>query len=305
MKQANSKEVWPVMLTPFTDTGAIDYNALEALIEWYQAAGVDGLFAVCQSSEMFFLSLAERVGLAAFVKRHASIPVIASGHVSFAPDEQAEELKRMADTGIDALILLTNRFAQEGAPPESWREAFCDLLPRLDPAIPLGFYECPQPYKHLLREEELSLCISAKRFRFIKDTCCNIETIRRRTAILAGSGVGLYNANTSTLLESYRAGAAGFSGVMANFHPELYVRLSQVWESDPQQAELLQAVLSCCSQIEKQWYPVNAKYHLTQAGLPMGIYTRTKSHYQLSPLFQYEVKQMDAMVTWVKKQLGI
>jgi len=52
-----NKEVWPVMLTPFTDTGGVDYNGLRNLIEWYEQAGVDGFFAVCQSSEMFFLSL--------------------------------------------------------------------------------------------------------------------------------------------------------------------------------------------------------------------------------------------------------
>ena len=59
----------PVMLTPFSETGAIDYGGLENLIEWYLANGSDALFAVCQSSEMQFLSLEERVELAAFVRK--------------------------------------------------------------------------------------------------------------------------------------------------------------------------------------------------------------------------------------------
>ena len=50
---------WPVMLTPFTEEGKVDYKGLERLIEWYIENGVSGLFAVCQSSEMFFLSLEE------------------------------------------------------------------------------------------------------------------------------------------------------------------------------------------------------------------------------------------------------
>lgn len=61
------------MLTPFRD-GAVDYPALEALVEWYIAHGVSGLFAVCQSSEMFFLSLEERVGIARFVNEKAAGP---------------------------------------------------------------------------------------------------------------------------------------------------------------------------------------------------------------------------------------
>ena len=37
--------VWPVMLTPFTEEGQVDYPALERLIEWYIDNGVSGLFA--------------------------------------------------------------------------------------------------------------------------------------------------------------------------------------------------------------------------------------------------------------------
>jgi 4-hydroxy-tetrahydrodipicolinate synthase len=40
----------PVMLTPFTDQGEIDYPGLERLIEWYLEKGADALFAIAQSS---------------------------------------------------------------------------------------------------------------------------------------------------------------------------------------------------------------------------------------------------------------
>ena len=50
MESKAQNGVWPVMLTPFTDTGRVDYKALEALIQWYEERGVSGLFAVCQSS---------------------------------------------------------------------------------------------------------------------------------------------------------------------------------------------------------------------------------------------------------------
>jgi len=36
----------PAMLTPFDDTGAIDWGSLESLIHWYLAKGAEGLFAV-------------------------------------------------------------------------------------------------------------------------------------------------------------------------------------------------------------------------------------------------------------------
>ena len=51
--------MWPVMLTPLQQNGDVDYPALEELINWYIKEGSSGLFAVCQSSEMFYLSMEE------------------------------------------------------------------------------------------------------------------------------------------------------------------------------------------------------------------------------------------------------
>lgn len=75
---------WPVMLTPFTDSNEVDYEALKELVDWYIENGVSGLFAVCQSSEMFYLSLEERIKYAKKTVEFAAgrVPVIASGHVS-------------------------------------------------------------------------------------------------------------------------------------------------------------------------------------------------------------------------------
>jgi 4-hydroxy-tetrahydrodipicolinate synthase len=52
----------PVMLTPFTDEGEIDYPGLERLIEWYLDKGADALFAIAQSIE----TLAELAVLSSF-----------------------------------------------------------------------------------------------------------------------------------------------------------------------------------------------------------------------------------------------
>ena len=40
--------VWPVMLTPFTENGRVDYKGLEYLVNWYIDRGCKGLFSVCQ-----------------------------------------------------------------------------------------------------------------------------------------------------------------------------------------------------------------------------------------------------------------
>jgi 4-hydroxy-tetrahydrodipicolinate synthase len=78
---ASPKGFIPVMLTPFTETGAIDFDALTRLTEFYVEAGAAGLFANCLSSEMFELSESERLQVIARVIKVAgsAVPVVATG----------------------------------------------------------------------------------------------------------------------------------------------------------------------------------------------------------------------------------
>ena len=283
-------KVFPVMLTPFKADRSIDWDALARLIEWYEANGVDGLFAVCQSSEMFYLSLEERVQLAKFVKAHAHVPVVASGHISDAPEAQLEELRAVAETGVDAVILITNRLAGPYESSGVLLKRLYWLLDRLPEEVPLGLYECPHPYKRVLTDRELSHAASTGRFRFMKDTCCDAKQIRRRLKVLEGTDLGLYNANTATLLDSLRAGAAGYSGIMANIHPRLYKKLCQA--PDSPDADLLQANLTMCALIERQCYPVNAKYYLAGEGIPMTTVCRVKEDHELNDTFKSEMEQL-------------
>lgn len=295
MNITNPKGLWPVMLTPFTSSGAVDYPSLERLIHWYEENHADGLFAVCQSSEMFFLSLRERLKIAEFVKARASIPVIASGHTAYSLEDQAAELQAMARTGVDAVVLITNRMDCPGRDAGAWKENLTYLLDAVDPSVPLGLYECPHPYKRLLSQEEIRFAAETGRFLFLKDTCCDIQVIEARLKAIENTKLRLFNANSSTLLQSLRKGAAGFSGIMANFHPALYAKLLGCWETSPEQAEKIQAFLSLCSLMERQFYPVNAKYHLQTQGIFSSIYTRSVNHTGLSPLFQQEVQYMDLL----------
>jgi len=284
--------VWPTMVTPFTEEGQIDFDALQAQVAWYLDRQVDGLFAVCQSSEMFYLSLAERVGLAQTVVDQVDgrVEVIASGHISGNLEDQAEEVRRVADTGVDAVVLVTNRFAQEGEGDDVWvanLETFLEIIPD---TIALGFYECPYPYKRLLTPEALSWCASAGRFIFLKDTCCDLGQIRAKLAV-AGD-IKLYNANAATLLGSLQAGAAGYSGVMGNFHPQLYTWLCRNWQQDPEGAARLQAFLGVSSALEARAYPICAKYYLQLEGLPLTLTSRTRPATDLIDAFRHEMAQL-------------
>lgn len=284
--QENRKGIYPTMLTPFTRDGDVDFDGVKKLTEWYWKKGCDGIFAVCQSSEVFYLTLEERISIArtvvetarALARRDASRPpmtIVASGHVSDDFFGQVKELNEMAETGIDALILITNRLDRENISEERWVAEMERLISRLPGGLPLGLYECPRPYKRLLGEKMLSACRETGRFSFVKDTCCDLSQIRSRCELLRGSGILLFNANAQTFLDSLRGGADGYCGVMANFHPELYKWLYGNYSRSPF-AEKVQAFLGLAAFTESLAYPATAKYYLKEyEGVPIAPYSRS------------------------------
>lgn len=300
MKKKFKDGVYPVMLTPFTEDNQVDYEALGKLVDWYIDAGAAGLFAVCQSSEMFYLSREERISIAEFVAGKAGkrAAVIASGHISDSLDEQAEELNAIADTGVDAVILLTNRLAEETQSDDIWLQNLKYLLKRLQRDIPLGFYECPYPYKRILSPEMLKWCADTGRFYFLKDTSCDIENIREKLNVIQGTELKLFNANSATLLESLELGASGYSGVMANFHPEIYTWLTGHFRKQPETARLFNDFLTVASFIECKSYPVNAKYFQMEIGNFNSLQTRTKSPDLLDDTGRKEVEQLNHFTKW-------
>ena len=56
-------EVFTTMITPYLQDGSIDFETVEKYVDFYFNNDLTGIFAVCQSSEIFFLSLEERVKL--------------------------------------------------------------------------------------------------------------------------------------------------------------------------------------------------------------------------------------------------
>ena len=284
--------IYPTMITPYKG-GKIDFEAAGRLVDWYIEMGCTGIFAVCQSSEMVYLSLSERVSLAeAVVKRAAGkINVVASGHIGNSTDEQIEEINAIAETGIDAFVLVSNRFDRFNDGDDVWLANAEKVLAGINADIPLGIYECPIPYKRLLTPRILKWCKSTGRFKFIKDTCCSTEMLKDRLELLKDSGIMLFNANEQTLLYSLKLGGAGYSGIMANFHPDLLAWLYNNYESE--KAEKLSNALSMLAFTEGPTYPCTAKYYLNNfEGIPMEVFARSSNEKQLTGYQKLILKQM-------------
>lgn len=307
-------DCFATMVTPYRADGSVDLDVAERIVQWYFDRGLTGVFAVCQSSEIFFLTVEEREALAHRVYRKAKelersgrrFTVVSSGHVADALDAQAQELNRICRAGTDALILITNRLDPENAGDDAFIDNAKRLLAQLPPDVPLGLYECPYPYKRLVTPKILDWCLSTGRFVYMKDTCCDAELIARRCAQLRGSGFRLLNANCQTLLQSLRSGADGYCGVMANFHPALYAWLCENGLRDPKRAEAVQALLGTCGFTEGGLpYPITAKYSLSLEGMDSALIARSRPGETLNEYARDCIRQMKALCDCAARQLGI
>lgn len=267
----------PVMLTPFHEDGAVDFETLTRLTEFYLDAGAAGLFATCLSSEMYELTPDERLAVTEHVVRTAAgrVPVVATGTFGGTISEQADFVKKTADMGVQAVIVISSLLAEADEPDEVWMENAHDLL-RQTEGVPLGFYECPVPYKRLLSPESLGGLAATGRVVYHKDTSLDLDQVKAKLAAAQGHTFGLYDAYMVHAVDSLRAGASGLSCIQGNFFPELVDWLCRHFD-DPAQAEAVEAVQAFFTKnmdLMHSAYPTIAKYALRQRGFPISEKTR-------------------------------
>ena len=268
------KKFVPVMITPFDLKAKLDLDAVSVLIEFYLAAGVKGFFANCLSSEMFSITEDERIELTSHVVKQVNgrVPVVATGSFGLTIQDKSEFTKKIADTGIDAAIMITGHFAKEDEGDEILLKHFEQLF-QLTGNIPLGMYECPAPYKRIIGTDTFRSLLSSNRLVYHKDTSISLEKVKEKLEIInqTGSKIEFYDAHTPNALYSVQMGAKGMSSISGNFYPEVMVWMVNNANNPTKQDELkwLQDALTKVDPLIHIAYPISAKYFLQKRGLPV------------------------------------
>lgn len=268
----------PVMLTPFNADGVIDYDGLTRLTELYLEAGVAGMFANCLSSEMFELSADERLSVVKHIVdiTAGKVPVVATATFGGPIAEQADYVKRMYDTGVEATIVITNMLAGENEADEVFEENVFQLLEQTD-SIPVGFYECPEPFKRIVSAAQLGMFVDTGRVIYHKDTCLDLAMVKDKLdATKHVSDFGLYDAYMVHAVESLKAGSAGLSCIQGNYFPELVVWLCNNYDKEGAAEEVAQVQRFFVEHMDvmHNMYPTVAKYFLQRRNLPINTFTR-------------------------------
>ncbi|KQS35730.1 dihydrodipicolinate synthase family protein [Pedobacter sp. Leaf194] len=297
----------PVMLTPFLDNGNIDFTALTQLTEIYLQAGSSGLFANCLSSEMFELTDRERIQAIKHVLKvvDGAVPVVATGTFGGAISRQADFVKEVSDLGVEAVIAITGLLADENDSDEVFDENVFDLLNQTD-NIPIGFYECPVPYKRVLKPQQLSNFVDTGRVIYHKDTCLDLAQIKEKLALTQGHKFGLYDAYIVHAVESLEAGSAGLSCIQGNYFPELIVWLCDHYNdsSVAEEVKIVQQFLIDNMDVMHNVYPIVSKYFLQKRGLDISTFTR-RAVGNFSPRVMKAVEKLFDDYTSLRSELNI
>ncbi|GAB3221365.1 dihydrodipicolinate synthase family protein [Algoriphagus aestuariicola] len=293
--ESDAKKFVPVMLTPFDSNLNIDFGTLTKLTDFYIACGAKGFFANCLSSEMYHLDNDERLALARHVVKQVNgkMQVVATGSFGETIEEKAEFTKKMYDTGVDAVILISSHFAtkdEDDAVLISNLEKFLSLTGD----IPLGTYECPSPYKRIISPEVMRFMVSSRRFTYHKDTSLDLDKIKAKLEIAKGSPMEFYDAHTPNTMYSLEMGAKGMSCIAGNLYPELFSWMCANATDPSKQADVkwLQSELTQADSIISQGYPISAKYFLQKRGVPIQPLSRSKN----TPLTEEQKQALDQIL---------
>jgi 4-hydroxy-tetrahydrodipicolinate synthase len=302
----SDKKFVPVMVTPFNLKAKIDYDVVSNLVDFYLAAGVKGLFANCLSSEMFSISEDERLELTRHIVKYVNgrVPVVATGSFGLTIADKAEFTKKIYDTGIDAVIMITGHFAGVGEDDTMLLNNF-DKMFSLTGNIPLGMYECPAPYKRIIGPDVFKTLLSANRLVYHKDTSIDLEKIKAKLSILreASNKLEFYDAHSPNAMYSLQMGAKGMSSISGNFYPEILVWMVNN-ANNPEKLEdvkWLQSEISRVDPLIHIAYPMSAKYFLRKRGLPVRTISRATA-LELTPDQKKTLDEIhDSFKTWCER----
>lgn len=277
--------VWPVMCTPFKEDGSLDLEKVPELVDFYLNAGCVGVFPVAGSGEMFHLAHAERCAMARATVEAVGgrAQVLASGNFGEDLDAQAEAIRQVADTGVNAVVLVLSIVPLAKSP---WaHEDLVDQILRLSEKVNcrLGMYECPSPEHRVLRPEDVKRIAASGRFDFLKETTQDRDWVAEKVRARDGTPMALYPASLKVFTEPWIEGVGGYNGIIGNIVPEVFVRINQLAEGNqPYCSQIRELLFEIERRFLNELYPASGKVLLRMRGLSVGTRARAGKNPVLS-----------------------
>ena len=253
------------LVTPMTESGDIDWAALERLIDWHIENGTAALGLVGTTGEASTLSHPEHREVIRFGVSHAGgrIPIMA-GTGSNSTLEAVELTVAAAEAGADCALLVTpyyNRPTQEGL-----YEHFKAVAGAIN--LPIVLYNVPTRTGCDLSAETTLRLSQIENIVGLKDATGDVKRGASLIQVLP-EGFAVYSGDDGTTCDLLEAGAAGCISVTANLAPaEMAQMCSMALAGDMVAARAVDAGLRALHDtLFLEPNPIPVKYALGRMGL--------------------------------------
>lgn len=220
------KGLGTAMITPFDADGAVDYSALEKIVDGQLKGNVDALFVCGTTGEPPTMNATEREKVIKSVidQVNGKIPVfVGTGSNDCA---HAVELSKHAqEMGADGVLTVTpyyNKCTQDGL--YLYYKTINDAID-----IPIVAYNVPGRTGVNMKSETVERLTSLKNVKGVKEASGNIAQILETSRRIRGSQINLYSGDDCIAVPIMSVGGSGLISVASNAIPSIMSEMIHAW----------------------------------------------------------------------------
>ena len=212
------------LVTPFDDSGAINYDAFAAQIDAQIDSGIDALCVCGTTGESSTMSIREHIAAVEFCVKHVNHRVkVIAGAGSNDTTAAVYLCQHAQDSGADALLLVTpyyNKCSQTGLIKHY--EYIADRV-----ELPIILYNVPSRTGVSFAAETYKILSENPRFNGVKEASGNFSLLAH-TRFLCGDDFYIWSGNDDQVVPMMSLGAKGVISVAANIVPKTMVEMSHL-----------------------------------------------------------------------------
>ena len=214
----------PAIVTPFDASGAVNYTALEKLIDHVIEAGVDAICVCGTTGECSTLSLREHIAVVEHSVKYINHRVKVIAGAGSNDTSAAVYLSQHAqDSGADALLHVTpyyNKCSQAGLIRHY--EYIADRV-----ELPIILYNVPSRTGVSFTAETYQVLSQNPRINGVKEASGNFSLLAH-TRFLCPDDFYIWSGNDDQVVPMMSLGAKGVISVASNIIPEVMVKMSHL-----------------------------------------------------------------------------
>lgn len=214
----------PALVTPFDESGSINFDVFGTLIDDQINAGVDAVCVCGTTGETSTLSIREHIAAVEFCVKHVNHRVkVIAGAGSNDTSAAVYLCQHAQDSGADALLLVTpyyNKASQLGLIKHY--EYIADRV-----ELPMILYNVPSRTGISFTADTYQVLSQNPKINGVKEASGNFSLLAH-TRYLCGDDFYIWSGNDDQVVPMMALGAKGVISVAANIVPQLMVKMSHL-----------------------------------------------------------------------------